>query len=96
MATRYTIKDVRAAFDATSKAAKSVGIDPTGWILQEGSQPNGRAYRLFGKDMGNLPFTSGDGYIGATARQAYDTLLAYAGAWHAVAGLRREICRGGR
>lgn len=93
MATRYTVKDVRMAFEGACKAAKTAGLDSSDWVLQEGSAPNGVAYRIFRKRRGesgltDLGFTNGNGFLGMTARQAYDALHHYMGAWWAVAEAR--------
>ena len=85
MSTRYTVKDVRATFERAKLAAESVGIDTSDWILLEagGSRP----YRLMGQEgtgHRDLGFTSGNGFLGATAERAHHTLYAYASAWWAV------------
>ncbi len=89
MTQRYTVKDVREAFRRATLAATSVGIDPSEWVLQEGSAANGHAYRVFRQPVGqsglwSLDFTDHNGYLGMTAREASDRLMAYASAWWAV------------
>lgn len=95
MGQRFTVKDVRTAFGGAAKAAAAAGLDVTGWHLQEGSKMNGIAYRIFRREAGtgglrDLGFTSGNGYLGMTAREAHDSLRCYQGAWWAVADLKRQ------
>lgn len=95
MAQRFTVKDVRAALVNAACAADAVGLDTSYWHLQEGSKINGNAYRIFRRDpdsggLRDLGFTSGNGYLGMTAREAYDALCHYQGAWWAVADARRS------
>src|SRR5688500_11248325 len=93
MTTRYTVTDVRHAFGHAKRAAESVGIDTSDWLLAEGNATQGRPYRLQGRDgtgTRDLGFTSGNGFLGTTARQARDTLYAYASAWWAVVGLTSD------
>jgi hypothetical protein len=78
-------------FDRAVKAAQSVGLDTTGWAVQKGSKTNGIAYRLYSLDSdggghSNTPLMSD--YLGATAKEAYNTLAAYAYAWEAVSYIR--------
>lgn len=87
---RVTIVDVRAMLKRAAGAAASVGIDSAHWWIQQGSPSNGQAWRLFSTPPG----TSGAGtavhgldrgYLGWSAREAYDTLHTLAVAWEAVA-----------
>jgi hypothetical protein len=71
---RTTVKDVRTVFAAYADTLKSMGYDTEGLSLQEGSQTNGRADRVFTKDQFAGPGTADRGYIGWTAAEAYQTL----------------------
>jgi hypothetical protein len=77
MSTRYTVKDVRTAYGALVEAATKAGLDTTLWKLHEGSSTGGRAYRIY--DDGRSPLALSQGFIGLTARQAYDTIHAMLG-----------------
>jgi hypothetical protein len=70
---RITVKDVRTVFGAYADTLKSLGVDVSKLELQEGSQANGRAYRIV-LDGFEAPGTGDRGYIGWTAREAYDTI----------------------
>lgn len=90
MSTRYTGRDVDAAFERMVKCAEAAGLDTHGWVVNHGSKLNGVAYRIFrreepGGGLSDLGFTSGNGFLGMTAREACDMLRAYASAFYAVA-----------
>lgn len=72
--TRITIKDVRAQYQRYVDNAELVGFDTSDWRLIEGSQPMGVAYRSYTGDGWGTAGTLGMGYLGATAREAEQTL----------------------
>ena len=93
MAERYTRADVAGMLERARQAAQSVGIPGTDrWELHTGSPTNGHAWRLFRR--GELDGTGTGladpipgidrGYIGWTAKEAYNTLHTLALAWEAV------------
>jgi len=71
---RVTVKDVRTAFTRYAQALATLGYG-TDVQLQEGSQANGRAYRVVTSDQREAPGTGDRGYIGWTAREAYEALF---------------------
>lgn len=70
---RITVVDVRTAFAAYAKTLTGLGVDVSKLELQEGSQTYGRAFRVV-VDGRDAPGTGDRGFIGWTAREAYDTL----------------------
>lgn len=70
---RITVADVRTVFQAYATELQQLGYRET-VQLQEGSQANGRAYRVVTADQFEAPGTGDRGYIGWTAREAYETL----------------------
>ena len=81
MTQRYTVKDVRAAFEYLGRVSTSANIvlGNDELILQEGSAQNGQPYRLFLREngrtgMSNTPFGLSGGYLGSTAREAAQSL----------------------
>ena len=100
MTERYTKKDVQNAFALLCETAEKVGVKAPGdeWVLQTGSRTYGNAYRIFrvdlpGTGLRDLGFTAGTGYLGMTAREAWDTLGCYRRAWLAVLAVREDITR---
>lgn len=100
---RYTKKDVETAFALLCETAEKVGIKkPTDkWVLQIGSRMNGNAYRLFAVDLPGtglraLGFTNSNGYLGMTAREAWQVLGHYNRAWLAVLAVRDDAGETGR
>jgi hypothetical protein len=77
--TRITRKDLDAATAAYVRALASAGILRHPTQLQIGSKVNGVAYRMMfiveGGGLSEAPGTS-NGYLGMTAREAYDALHA--------------------
>lgn len=74
---RITKAYAEQAFTALVATAIAAGVDTEGWVLQDGSQANGRAWRIFKKspDGGGLSNLPGIGnYLGFTAREAYFSL----------------------
>lgn len=76
---RITKRDVDMAFEAYVSAVRAHGIVLFGKpALFEGSKINGRAWRLFLVDGsgGQHPFPGimGNGYLGMTAREAWQAL----------------------
>jgi len=82
---RITVREVRAMFDRAVAAAGKVGWSGPSyrWILQEGSQTNGRAWRMYcvGPGGGLRDVLGGDGYLGWTTREVYQALYALARGW---------------
>lgn len=92
---RYTVTDLRAAFRRACEAAKSAGIDSAHWVLEEGAPSQGTMHRLFKimpgeTDLTALSFTSGNGFLGSTYKEACETLYHYASAWWAVVETHRS------
>lgn len=73
MTERFTVKDVRIAYQGYAELLESLGYDTLLMQLQEGSATYGRAFRVT-VDGYEAPGTGNSGYIGFTAREAYDTL----------------------
>jgi len=71
---RITVVDVRVAYGHLVKAAGALGLDTSRWELHEGSSTYGRAYRIYDDGFGALGLSQG--FIGLTARQAYDAIWA--------------------
>lgn len=69
-----SINDVRSAYAEYARAARAIGFGTNGWSLEEGSKPNGLAYRTYdNKRFGTVG--SGDwGYLGSTKTEALATL----------------------
>jgi hypothetical protein len=85
MADRYYARDVRASFELLKEEAVRNGFsDAPTWELREASRANGRPWRLFGEGQSSLPFTSGNGFLGATAKQATIVLDCYRAGMYAV------------
>jgi hypothetical protein len=81
MRERVTIKDVEAVFKLYTDFIEELYSLPHGKgkpSLVEGSKTNGRAYRLYYENAGGgqsyYPGTSGNGYLGMTKKEAYETL----------------------
>lgn len=78
MSTRITRVDLDAAVVAYRNALESVGALRFPLQLQIGSKTSGIAYRVMfiANDSGGLSAAPGtsNGYLGMTAREAYDTL----------------------
>lgn len=73
-------------FERTVRAARSVGLDTHSWYLMPGSRTNGNMWRLFSRPGGGTALGGLDrGFLGMTAREARDTLHAFAVAWETVA-----------
>lgn len=74
MSMSYRAVDARRAFVRLRDAARAAGIETSRWALAEGSQINGRAYRLFEVDARGAQADAGlglpNGYLGDTAREA--------------------------
>jgi hypothetical protein len=74
------ISDVRETFEYLVKVGRHLLKDGEQFALQEGSQTNGRAFRLFitggeiGSGMSGAPLTQDRGYLGWTKREAYTEL----------------------
>lgn len=80
---RITAPAVRGMFDRAVQAARALGLDMP-WELQEGSQINGRAWRMYQLMVpggGHRDLLGSDGYLGWTTREAYGALHAMARAW---------------
>ena len=88
MSTRYTVKDVRTAYVALVKAAYEAGLDTARWQLHEANSTYGRAYRIY--DDGRSPLGLSQGFIGMTARQAYDTIHAMLGVFWTLKDLEEK------
>jgi hypothetical protein len=77
MSTRITRTDLNTAVVAYSNALESAGALRCPLQLQIGSRTYGNAYRVMfigeGGDLSAAPGTS-NGYLGMTAREAYDAL----------------------
>jgi hypothetical protein len=75
-------------FARAQRAAENIGIESSGWVLQEGSSTNGVAYRMFTRmsgtsglrDIGGLS----SGFLGMTAKDAFTALQFMAVAWEYV------------
>lgn len=81
---RITAPQVRAMFDRAVTAWRNLtGNNNPPWTLQEGSQTNGRAWRMFQlvPGGGHRDLLGSDGYLGWTTREAYGALHALARAW---------------
>lgn len=74
MSERITLPLVRSAFSRYVDECAKHGYDIEGWMFEEGSASDGRSFRVYGKDYSSAPGASGDGYIGWSRREAYDTL----------------------
>lgn len=78
---RITQKDLDTAFARMVHAAGHAGIAGTqSWILQHGSVPYGRAWRVYDVvEHGSYSDVLGsDGYLGSTASDAHSSLTAMA------------------
>jgi hypothetical protein len=70
---KITVTDVRVVFSRYVATLQGIGVDVSKIELQEGSYTNGRAFRVT-RDGFDAPGTGDRGFIGLTARDAYDTL----------------------
>lgn len=74
MSKRITRKDLEMAVKWYSQALDNFeALDGT-LVLQLGSNVNGVAYRLTYQDGGQSPLGISSGFLGMTAREAYDRL----------------------
>ncbi|WP_168217859.1 hypothetical protein [Occultella kanbiaonis] len=86
-----SLRDVRAAFIGTCAGARAAGLDPTDWVLEEGSSTYGRLWRIIGRD----PRTGGHYFVpgvsvplGTTRSEALRSLEAMRAAWSALTDRR--------
>lgn len=83
MSDRYTVEHVRHVANLVRIQAAELDLVPNGCDelhLQIGSKTYGRAWRIYWVDSASGAYTSAfnltDGYIGDTAREAYNVLRA--------------------
>ncbi|MEV6525003.1 hypothetical protein AB0M43_23905 [Longispora sp. NPDC051575] len=91
---RTTITHVRAVFRRATAAAEAAGLNVTGWYFEGGSKINGVTWKLHthNEECTSVELSGwGRNFLGWTAQEAYDTLLALAGAWEAVARVRDSV-----
>ena len=81
-----SMEDVNGAFESFCTVAQSMGIKTDNWVIQEGSATYGRAYRMYRKgDKGGLySILGGDGYLGMTKPEVYQTLQTMLNTLHLV------------
>jgi len=81
---RITVREVEGMYNRAVEAARKLGFAETHrWTLQQGSQTNGRAWRMYrvNQNGGLRDVLGSDGYLGWTTREAYDALHALARGW---------------
>ncbi|QIN94215.1 hypothetical protein PP459_gp018 [Streptomyces phage Wakanda] len=84
---RITLATVHAVFAEYVETARALGFDMTGAYMQEGDAGNGQMWRLFVDSGVTAPGAGDRGYIGATKREACETMWTILRAWHAVSSL---------
>jgi hypothetical protein len=80
--TNTTNAQLSAVLQSASNAARSAGVDPTGWTLYGGSKSNGVSYRL--ATGGTLI------HLGMTKNEAWHSLSMMAEAFRMVAQANAE------
>jgi hypothetical protein len=75
-------------FARAQSAAKDLGIESSLWTLQEGSITTGIAYRMFTRNNGESGLRDigglSNGFLGMTAKDAFNALQFMAVAWEYV------------
>jgi hypothetical protein len=86
MSERINLVNLQNAFMYYCAAASKLGFTTTDWHLSVGSRTQGNPYMVYVQDRAvTLPATIGNGTIGRTRREAYDTLQTSARTMEAVA-----------